>query len=229
MLSIGIYAGAGANSQPLAEALRGWGFDVRELQLPALEHLESSDLDVLYLPGGWYRFSEETNRALQAWVKAGGGCAGTCAGSYLVAGYIPLIPGRVLRANLRGRLYLEPQREHPILRGVARPCLRHQQRRWEPIAVTHLGGAFLLPENPEHIIASYDYEGEIGALVAAPVGAGRAVAIASHPERELADLPAGDPVRVPGQYEAENLPQGDARRITRNAVLWAAGRDVPAE
>jgi glutamine amidotransferase-like uncharacterized protein len=223
-IRIGMYVGPGTDPEPLVKALRGWGFHVSPLQEADLKDLNHDALDVLYLPGGWYRFDKETNDAIVNFVKEGGGCVGTCAGAYLVAGYIPVIPGRVLRAEMRGRLYLEPQAgDHPILRGAVQRCVRHSGRKWEPIAMTHLGGPMILPEDRSTIVASYDFEGELGAIVAASVGRGRAVALASHPELRLADLPADDPVRA----DQKPLPQGDARLILLNAVLWAAKREVP--
>lgn len=221
---VGMYAGGGTNPARLTRCLRGFGFAVRALSTEVIAALTCGDCDVLYLPGGWYFFPDSAKAAIISFVRRGGGCVGTCAGAYNVAGFIPVIPGRVLRGNFRGRLYLEPQRgEHPILRGVVQPCTRHKQRQWEPIAVTHIGGPFMLPEDRRAIVASFDIEGELGALLAASVGKGRAVALASHPEMPLAQVPARDPVR---QSRAP-LPQGDVTLLIRNAVLWAARRPVP--
>jgi hypothetical protein len=218
-----MFAGEGANPARLTACLRRFGMEVREVGIPGLDALHPGE-DVLYLPGGWYSFGPEEKEAIVAFVKAGGGCVGSCAGAYNVAGKIPVIPGRVLRNNMRGRLYVEPQRgDHPILRGVVRPCTRHKDRQWEPIAMTHLGGPFMLPDDPGTIVASYDVEGRIGAILAAGIGAGRAVALASHPEHPLADLPASDTKR----NDPASLPQGDATLLVRNAVLWAAGVAVP--
>jgi glutamine amidotransferase-like uncharacterized protein len=225
-VKIALYAGHGTHPRLLARALRGWGFPVTLVRDEDIEELGRSDFGLLYLPGGWYQFGQKANQAILDFVREGGGCVGSCAGAYLVAGTIPVIPGRVLRSNVRGRLYLEPQAgNHPILRGIVRKCLRHKGRRWEPIAVTHQGGPMMFPADPSHIVASYDWEGEVGAVVAAPVGRGRAVAISSHPELPLASLPRSDPARKGGQP----LRQGDQRLLVRNAVLWALKRRVPKE
>jgi len=224
-INVAMYSGTGTNPRKLTEFLRGCGCHVFPVEKTDILRLSHDECEVLYLPGGWYRFTDEVNGAIRRFVRRGGGCVGSCAGAYLVGGYIPLIAGRVLRANIRGRLYLEPQQgNHPILRGVVRRCTRHKDRRWEPVAVTHLGGPMILPDDPRTIVASYDFEGCIGAIVAAPLGRGRAVAIASHPELKLAGLPACDTARRPGRP----LCQGDAALIVRNAVLWAAKRHVPA-
>jgi glutamine amidotransferase-like uncharacterized protein len=223
-----VFHGAGAAPERIEAALRTFGFDVGAIALDELNALSPKTTGVLYLPGGWYRFDDSVNQAIIRFVREGGGCVGTCAGSYLVGGAIGLIPGRVLRPNIRGRVYLEPQQgDHPILRGVVRPCTRHKNRpHGEPFAVTHLGGPFLLPDDKRTIVASYDFEGEIGAIVAAQIGKGRAVALASHPELSLADLPAADVMdRV--VHDEANLPQGKASLLMRNAVLWAAGEEVP--
>lgn len=224
-IEVAMFSGEGTNPSPLTRCLRGFGLEVREVGLPELGALRPGT-DVLYLPGGWYFFKQDKKDAIIAFVRAGGGCVGTCAGSYNVAGHIPVIPGRVLRCNMRGRLYLEPQQgEHPILRGVVRPCTRHKDRKWEPIAVTHLGGPLMLPDDKGAIVASYDLEGGIGAILAAEIGAGRAAALASHPEHPLAELPPGDTVR----NDPAPLPQGDATLLVRNAVFWAAGKEVPLD
>jgi hypothetical protein len=221
---VGMYVGEGTDPAPLVKALRQFGFPVRELKLEDINALSCETCDVLYLPGGWYFFEQPAKDAMIAFVKGGGGCVGTCAGAYNVAGHIPIIPGRVLRENIRGRIYIEPQQgEHPILKGAVQPCTRHSGRKWEPVAMTHLGGPMLLPEDKKTIVAAYDFEGEIGNILAAEIGSGRAVALASHPELRMAALPADDPARP----ETKPLPQGDASLILRNAVLWAAKKEVP--
>lgn len=221
---VSMYVGEGTDSAALIGCLKTFGFQVREVSLAELDGLKPGDCDVLYLPGGWYAFDSAAKDAIIAFVTAGGGCVGTCAGAYQVAGYIPVIPGRVLRTDMRGRLALEPrQGDHPVLRGVVQPCTRHAGRAWEPIAVTHFGGPFMLPDDKGTIVAAYDVEGEIGAILAADVGTGRAVALASHPEFGVPELHPDDPARV----AEKPLPQGDASLILRNAVLWAARRDVP--
>lgn len=221
---VAMYVGEGTDSAALVSRLKAFGFQVREATLANLDGLKPGDCDVLYLPGGWYFFEPRTRDAIRAFVHAGGGCVGSCAGASNIAGHIPIIPGRVLRNDMRGRLFLEPrQGNHPVLRGVVRPCTRHSARAWEPIAVTHFGGPFMLPEDKSTIVAAYDVEGEIGAILAAEVGKGRAVAVASHPEFGLAALHPDDPARP----EKTPLPQGDASLIVRNAVLWASRREVP--
>jgi len=221
---IAMFGSGKANFAPLAQLLERHGFPITVFDVAKLEADAEWAADVLYLPGGWYRFEDSLNRRIVDYVRQGGGCVGTCAGSYLVAGYIPIIPGRVLRANIRGRVYLEPQQgDHPILDGVVHRCTRHNERKWEQIAVTHLGGPLIFPEDRSNIIASYDTEGEIGAIVAADIGKGRAVALASHPELPLADLPAADTAR---QHDKARDMQGDESRIVLNAVLWAARQTV---
>ena len=220
-----MYHGSGAHPEPLEACLRPFGFEVERVSVAQLALFDGPEARVLYLPGGWYSFDEAKRRVIRAFIDRGGGCVGTCAGAYKVAGELALIPGRVLRANMRGRLYIEPQQgDHPLLRGVVKRCIRHSDRQWEPIAMTYLGGPFILPEDASAIVASYDVEGEIGALVAAAMGLGRAVAICGHPELPLAKLPDADPIVLQNRDTALAF-QGDASRIIRNAVLWAAGRE----
>jgi len=202
------------------ETLTGFGFAVERLGAERIGSLSREAIQVLYLPGGWYRFQATDIERVRAFVAGGGGCVGTCAGSYLIAGELGLVPGRASLANMRGRIYIEPQRgEHPILEGVVQRCTRHNQRQWEPIALTHLGGPFMFPDDRSTIVASYDGDGQVGALVAAPYARGRAVAIASHPELPVAELPIEDPSRL----HSTPLPQGEVRLMLRNAVHWAAG------
>ncbi len=220
-----IHHGAGTISEPLEVCLRRFGFEVGYVTAKHMSQLDELDAQVLYLPGGWYTFDQATRTAIRAFVDRGGGCVGTCAGAYNVAGDLALIPGRVLRPNIRGRLCIEPQQgDHPLLRGVVKRCTRHCDRQWEPIAMTYLGGPFILPKDSSAIVASYDVEGEIGALVAAAMGEGRAVAICGHPELPLAKLPDADPIVLQGRDNVLAF-QGDASRIISNAVLWAAGQE----
>lgn len=225
---VGMYHGPGANHQAMFHYLGVWGFERKLIRKDQLLTLDQQEIDVLFLSGGWYRFTEEIYAALRAFVEAGGGVVGSCAGSYLVAGDSGLIPGRVLNNNIRGRVYMEPQQGmHPILRHVVHPCKRHNKRQWERIAMTQHGGPMILLDDRSHTVLSYDTEGEIASLVAADRGKGRAVAIAPHPEYPLAALPEADSTRANDRpYDL----QGQEWQIVRNAVLWAAHRDheIPA-
>lgn len=217
-IRIAMYAGNGANPPRLIQSLRRFGFSVWKIQKERLADLAGDGFDGLYLPGGWYQFDQPGKQAIKRFVRNGGACVGTCAGAYNVCGSIPVIPGKVLNCDMRGRLYLEPQQgNHPILRGVVRRCTRHNERDWEPIAVAHMGGPIILPRDKTSIVASYDTQGSLGAIVAADVGKGRAVALASHPEHPLRNLPPNDARSL----KKGPLLQGDARLLIRNAVLWA--------
>jgi hypothetical protein len=218
-IQVGMFHGPGANPDILSRLLDAAGFAVRPVSVDDLTTLTTQAINVLYLPGGWYRFNEAHTQAIQAFALAGGGVVGTCAGAYVVIENLGLIPGRVLRCNMRGRLYLEPrQGDHPILQHIARRCTRHNDRTWEQLAVAHMGGPIMLLENPSHMLASYDFQGELGALATAPYGQGRAVAIASHPECSLGGFSPHDPVRSAPE------PTDPVVDIVSNAVTWASGR-----
>jgi|GEM_PF-1377813 hypothetical protein len=226
---VGMYHGPGANHQAMFHYLGVWGFDPKLVSKDQLLSLDQLNIDVLFLPGGWYHFTEEIYAALRAFVEAGGGVVGSCAGSYLVAGDSGLIPARVLNNNIRGRVYMEPQNgTHPILKHVVFPCKRHNQRQWERIAMTQHGGPMIMLQDRSHQVLSYDTGGEITSLAAADRGKGRAVAIAPHPEYPLAALPAADTTRDKDRPYDQ---QGQEWQIVRNAVLWAAHREeeIPAE
>ena len=215
-----LFSDRGANPDKLESIIKALGWQVRRIQRQDLLSLPGSDATLLFFPGGWYALDTGQKAAVQAFVAGGGGCIGVCAGAYQVAGYIPLMPGRVLRANLRGRLYMEPQQgDHPILSHVVMPCTRHQDRRWEQVLLSHMGGPIILPEKREWIIGSYDCEGELGALTAAELGLGRAVAIASHPELALAPLSQDDSLSDVSPDSPRTC--GDVRLILANAIRWA--------
>src|ERR1041385_6627904 len=108
-ISVAVYSGRGANYHAPARKLREAGFRVTSIRQDDLTLDRLRQFHVLFLSGGWYFFDKNISQAIVAFVKGGGGCVGSCAGSYLVAGGIPIIPGRVLRSNMRGRLYIEPQ------------------------------------------------------------------------------------------------------------------------
>jgi len=228
-VKVGMYHGSGANHQAMFYYLGKWGFDVQLVGKDQLTNLPAAGIDVLFLSGGWYRFDETIYAALRAFVDEGGGVVSSCAGAYLVAGDSGIIPGRVHNNNIRGRVYMEPQQgEHPILKHVVRPCTRHNKRKFESIAMTHHGGPMIFPQDRSHIILSFDIEGEVGSLVAADRGKGRAVAIAPHPEYPLAALPEADVKRLNDRPYDQ---QGQEWQIIRNAVLWAARREqeIPSE
>jgi len=217
-LRVAFFSSKFCNPEFLDTALSDAGFAVTPCDLEALAALDRRDFDVLYLPGGWYTFAPPLVERIRAFVTAGGGCVGSCCGAYVIIDNLKLIGGRTRRVSFRGRLSIEPQQgEHPILRDIAMPCTRHPDRTWEPVAMTHLGGPLMYPDDPTTILASYDFEGEIGALLATGLGKGRVVAIASHPEMPLCPLPPGDPANA----GSGKLPQGDAHQIIAQAVRWA--------
>jgi hypothetical protein len=227
-LDIRIYTGKGCNPQRIADFLALLGHKLTPISHGELTSLPDSGASLLMFPGGWYPIGKDEGAAIRKYVDQGGGCVGICAGSYQVGGYIPVIPGRVLRSNFRGRAYLEPkQGDHPVLQGVARRCTRHRDREWEQVPVTQLGGPLMLPEDRSWTIASFDFEGEVSALSAAELGRGRAVAISSHPELAMADVPSADTL---GPWPTpEKATFGDRRAILANAVRWAAGQSVDPE
>ena len=223
LLRVAIYNDKGTNPQRIMAFVEALGHAVTGVDRDQIITLNHHDFDVLVFPGGWYRFNDSQREKIQNIFHAGLGAIGICAGAYQVGGYLPLIPGKVLRANMRGRVYLEPQQgDHPILASVVQRCTRHNNRTWEPVGVTQLGGPLMFPEKKEWMLASYDAEAEISALSAAEIQDGRAVAIASHPELELAALPSAE---LPGAHDVPPT-WNDVRLIFANALRWAAKRQV---
>lgn len=231
---IGLYVNdAGADILRLVRALRNWGFPFETLWRAQLTALKPGDVDVLLLHGGWYGIdrvpgmnqhgpqqTKPENKAMAAAVRgftaSGGGLVGVCAGAYNLI-WMGIIEAEISRTQGVGMHALETVNgKHPLLRGVLQRAAGRTDRTWQPLPVMRVGGPILFPKHPEQMLMSYDWEGRLGAVLAAPYARGRAVAISPHPELR-ADEAELDAV-TPG-------PPPPAALLLRNALLWAAGDD----
>ncbi len=222
-----------ADILPIVRALRAWNLRFEALWRADLRRLKPGDVDVLLLHGGWYGLDREPgmdqhgpqqrgpeHRALAAavrgFVMTGGGIVGLCCGAYNVI-WMDLIEADISRTSGVGPHALETvDGRHPIVKGVVERAVGRRDRAWLPLPVMRIGGPVMFPKHREHMLMSYDWEGRLGAVLAAPCGRGRAVAISPHPERLI------------GETETGALQTGPLPRcalLLRNALLWSAGAD----
>jgi hypothetical protein len=106
---------------------------------------------------------------------------------------------------------------HPILAGVSVRTQGREDRKWNAIPTLRVNGPIFFPADPGQMVLSYDWEHRMGAVLAAPFGKGRAVAISPHPEYVEGEQPFGPAIDGP-------LPP--AAGLLRNALYWSAGRAV---
>ena len=218
----------------LVRCLRAWGLPFTTVRPDALKALKPGAVDVLLLHGGWYGIDREPGMeqhgqqqagpehqaradAVRAFVRAGGGIVGLCAGAYNVV-WLGLIAADISRTHGVGPHALETvDAAHPIVKGVVEPA-GQAHRAWKPLPVMRVNGPVFFPKHPEQMLMSYDWEHRLGALLAAPAGGGRAAAFSPHPEMRE------------DESGTDNLTEGPLPRaalLLRNALYWSGGRECP--
>jgi hypothetical protein len=237
-LRVGLYVNdEKANLLRLVRCLRQWNMDFVSIWRDTLKDLKPGDVDVLLLHGGWYGLDRDAGQnqygpqasgphheamaaAVRGFVKAGGGVVGVCCGGFNVV-WLGLIEADISRAQGAGLHTLETvQAAHPILHQVIERAAGRTDRDWKPLPVVRVNGPIFFPKQPDQMLMSYDWEHRLGAILAAPFGKGRAVAISPHPEL-LEHETGGGPV-----------PDGELMRVSlllRNALYWSAGEPLPPD
>lgn len=235
-LVVGVYHNdPAATTLRFVRCLRNWNLSFVSVWRDELASLKPGDVDVLLLHGGWYginripgqdQYVVQTKpeykplaQAVKRFVRAGGGIVGVCAGAFNVV-WLGLIKADISRSQGAGPHAMEVVAAgHPLLAGVTDPTPERKDRHWKPIPVIRINGPIFFPKNRKHLIASYDWEQRLGAVLAAPYGKGRAVAISPHPE-----FSANESLNGPLLEEPLMRVSG----LLKNALYWSAGRDVPA-
>ena len=219
-LSVGLYVrDDNATILNLAKCLRLWDMSFRTIQRDELPSLKPGDVDVVLIHGGWYRIDSEEDaaKALRDFVDAGGGCIGVCCGAFNIGwlGLIEMEHLHIVRMTSWARITARAVR-HPILKGVRE---RNQSGKGlsSLITIVYFNGPFMIPAKPSTtVVASYDQEGHLGAVLADSFGEGRVVAFGPHPEKELIE----DSLTNGGALPRASL-------MLHNALYWTARRPVP--
>lgn len=235
-LRVGLYVNdPQANILRLVRCLRAWGMDFETVWRDTLKDLKPGDVDVLLLHGGWYGIDRSTGMnqygpqesspenaamaaALRHFVDSGGGVVGVCAGSFNVI-WLGLIEADISRAQGEGLHSLETvQAAHPIVEGVVERAEGRTDRTWKQLPVIRVNGPVFFPKHPDQMLMSYDWEHRLGAILAAPHGRGRAVAISPHPE--FMENERGNGPVLEGDLMRASL-------LLRNSLYWSAGAPIP--
>jgi len=235
-LRVGLYVNdAKATTLRLVRCLEHWQMAFVSIRRDELADLRPGDFDVLLLHGGWYgidrvpgqeQYDKEATPehecmagAVNNFVRQGGGIVGLCCGAFNIV-WLGLIAADISRTAGVGPHSLEVVNErHPVAAGVIQRAKGRKDRRWQPIPTPRINGPIFFPHDPGDMVFSYDWEHRLGAVLAAEVERGRAVAISPHPERALDDL--GD--------EMPAGPPPPTAEILRRALVWRAGRTVEGE
>ena len=180
---VGIFAEKGScMCDKVMKALVHMEIPFRTLDRDGLATVKPADLDVLLFPGGRYRFLGPLIDNVRAFVKSGGGYVGICCGLYNAI-WLGLLDAEPLDVRGLGPHQLEIRDgTHPIMAGVAKKDEAQPWRDYEQITMIRLNGPFLKVGKDVHIIASYDINGSLGAIVASEYGGGRVVGFSPHPE-----------------------------------------------
>jgi glutamine amidotransferase-like uncharacterized protein len=231
-VKIGVYAGAGTYSGCVSAAKRHagerWGHEVIELCAADIQAgmAQELELDVIVFPGGGGekqgRGLEEAGReAVRAFVGAGGGYLGLCAGAFLATesrpDYIHLLPLKRLSPWRRGSNFVALER-NPTSDGATRVLPSPRAPMY------YCNGPILAPTREDHgldvwatFASEVDEELErelpserkmIGkwAIVAGRFWEGRVLLYSPHPE-----------LTVDGGYSADV--------VLRSSVDWLCGED----
>ncbi len=154
-----------------------------------VENVDLSQYDLLIFPGGGgFDLTDAGVEALQAYIRAGGGYVGVCAGAWAARRY-GLIERDFFPFRERGWVEVT-LREHPVTEGY------HLSRK---LALRHDNGPFIEAGDVTEIPVMYKAGPPYACVVAKKLGEGRVVIFSAHPEGE-----------------------DETRRLTRNAILWAA-------
>jgi len=231
-LKVGLYVNDPDATIPrFVRCLAAWNMDFVSIWRDRLKDLRPGDADVLLLHGGWYgidrvpgmdqhHFKQKPEnramaRAVRDFVAAGRGAVGVCAGSFNII-WLGLIEADISRTDGTGPHSMEVvNARHPILKDVIEHCKSHPERKWKRLPVTRINGPVFFPRDKKTMVLSYDWEQRMGAVLAAPFGKGRAVAISPHPERTERDF---------GKNILIEEPLMPVAGLLRNALVWAAGR-----
>jgi hypothetical protein len=168
-------------------------------------------MDAIHMPGGdAYPLPPETVKAIQEFVRNGGGYVGICAGAlYAKADLLNILPFEDRGPGGKQIAIVELDPAHPISRGIESTIhlvgLRIKSLRY--------GGPWMEPLAPERTrkVGWFAGDGREGAILAGEFGKGRVVLFSNHPEFPAFDAWHGD---------ARNTLQ--LRRLYRNAMYWAA-------
>ncbi len=182
------------------------------LQLPVPEPVHENDLtttdlsvcDALFCPGGGgLNLTDESTKALQDYVRAGGGYVGVCGGA-TTADKAGLIEAEHFTFQVRGSVWTF-LKEHPVTDGYD---------LGKKILFPHASGPlYVLPEDTDQqAVITFEVGNPpmptFAHTIARELGEGRVVAFSGHPESAA-----------------------ETNQLLRNAVMWAArviGVDEPA-
>ncbi|MHC4872899.1 MAG: hypothetical protein ACYTFY_13740 [Planctomycetota bacterium] len=234
-LKVGLYINdKNATIDRFVRCLRLWNMEFTSVWRNEIASIKPDDFDVLLLHGGWYGIDRvpgqeqhkfKTTKTLKAqgdavrnFVKRGGGVVGVCCGCYNVV-WLGLIEAEMSRMAGVGMHAIEMQSEkHPIVKNAFTKTKGRSDRKWNSLPVMRMSGPMVFPKDKSAILASYDWEGRLGAIVASDYGKGRAVGISPHPER-LQDDAGKDMI------DGELLP---VAKVLYNSLYWAASRKIPS-
>jgi len=179
-----VYAGTGAvRARDVEAALSSLGIPYKELDERAIVGGALKSCSVLIVPGGYTQRMLEAlgsggAERIRAFVSAGGGYIGICAGAYLAAGTVEVperpaglgvIPIKNRRMAGKGMTKITiARREHPLAQG----CPRTMEIWYE-------NGPIIEPADGVEVIATY--EGG-AAVVSGTYGRGMVVVFSPHPE-----------------------------------------------
>lgn len=235
---VGLYAGAGADGpglRSLAQALFAAGLAFRPLTPEAVRAGGLAKVcRCVVVPGGWApdavsALGADGARELRAFVRAGGGYVGVCAGAYLATrtvvweGETRAYPIGLLEGTATGPVAgiapwptaaltpLALEGSHPVVAGLSgtRQALYH-------------GGPVFAAERDEVSVLARFVTGGGAALVAFASGKGRVVLSSVHLEGHP-DAVGSPAAPVPGAEGAD--PESDRDLLTRS-VRWALGKDA---
>jgi glutamine amidotransferase-like uncharacterized protein len=222
-ITVGVYTNQKETmTRDLFPVLEHFNFRFRTLDRDQLAELNSGDIEVLLLPGGWYFFKDEQPiaDAIRNFAKAGGGCIGVCCGQINLC-QLGLIEADLINQRILGPCIINVVDEnHPIVQGVRRDHINPDGSSKIDILCYNGWPMLLPPDGKSVMIASYDADKKVAAIAGAQYGNGRVVAFSPHPEgATCAPGIFRDRDSLPLVYDG--IAMGTAL-LLKNAIEWCA-------
>ncbi len=162
--------------------------------------------------GGGPVMSKKAEKKVKDFVAGGGGFVGICA-SIIFAYKLRLLDFSYVESRGIGWYYIRLLERHPVTKGYRLANKTGNPKRWgaDTVRISRVNGAYMIPGKGVKMIASYDNEKTLGAIIAGRYGKGEVVLLSPHAEF---------PAEPPPEWEWGNWQEPE--KLLINAVEFIA-------
>lgn len=174
----------------VAGCLREQGIPYDKLTDKDIEAGKLSGYPVGVFPGGGgVKLSDRGLKNLKGFIRSGGGFVGICASAAFAQRQKILDLSRISVRGI-GHYYICLREDHPVTQGyVLHRKAPKGSKTLDRVRIRRINGEFLVPGKGVKMIASYDSQATLGAIVAGRYGDGEVVLFSPHPELKVDDPP----------------------------------------